>query len=253
MTNRYAGKCYKCRRAVEPGAGRCWKFRGRWYVACSECSGPKDEAGTSAPKREVSSAPKPPVYPLDRIVPPAAKCRSRRELMARYLLACGYHVEAEGHKRWVLAKPGKADKYFLGGQGGVRCGPCVTKSFSRTDETRWDTVKAEVKKLAAEEAKAKADQVPTGGLFAGNEGSVGPGEAVVVENPFGVNLGRTVVDYSGAEGEERASWDRAYYRGGARFPCPTCGEPDRITAKGRSLGHQCDSCADNAEAGVPGY
>lgn len=31
------------------------------------------------------------------------------------------------------------------------------------------------------------------------------------------------------------------------LPCPTCGEPDRLTPKDRSLGYQCNSCADRAE------
>ena len=31
------------------------------------------------------------------------------------------------------------------------------------------------------------------------------------------------------------------------LPCPTCGEPNRLTPKDRSLGYQCDSCADADE------
>jgi len=31
------------------------------------------------------------------------------------------------------------------------------------------------------------------------------------------------------------------------LPCPTCGEPDRLTPKDVRLGYQCDSCADQAE------
>jgi hypothetical protein len=31
------------------------------------------------------------------------------------------------------------------------------------------------------------------------------------------------------------------------LPCPTCGEPDRLTPRDRSLGYQCDSCADLEE------
>jgi hypothetical protein len=33
------------------------------------------------------------------------------------------------------------------------------------------------------------------------------------------------------------------------LPCPTCGEPDRLTPLDRQLGYQCDSCADRAERG----
>lgn len=31
------------------------------------------------------------------------------------------------------------------------------------------------------------------------------------------------------------------------LPCPTCGEPDRLTPTDRRLGYQCDTCADRAE------
>jgi len=31
------------------------------------------------------------------------------------------------------------------------------------------------------------------------------------------------------------------------LPCPTCGEPDRLTPADRALGYQCDECADSAE------
>jgi hypothetical protein len=28
------------------------------------------------------------------------------------------------------------------------------------------------------------------------------------------------------------------------LPCPTCGEPDRLTPEDRALGYQCDDCAE---------
>ena len=31
------------------------------------------------------------------------------------------------------------------------------------------------------------------------------------------------------------------------LPCPTCGEPDRLTPADVQLGYQCDFCADEAE------
>jgi len=31
------------------------------------------------------------------------------------------------------------------------------------------------------------------------------------------------------------------------LPCPTCGEPDRLTPADRRLGYQCDPCADRQE------
>lgn len=31
------------------------------------------------------------------------------------------------------------------------------------------------------------------------------------------------------------------------LPCPTCERPNRLTRRDRSLGYQCNSCADRAE------
>jgi hypothetical protein len=31
------------------------------------------------------------------------------------------------------------------------------------------------------------------------------------------------------------------------LPCPTCGEPNRLTPADKRRGYQCDSCADAAE------
>ena len=33
-------------------------------------------------------------------------------------------------------------------------------------------------------------------------------------------------------------------------PCPTCGEPNRLTPKDVRLGYQCDGCANASEGGV---
>lgn len=33
------------------------------------------------------------------------------------------------------------------------------------------------------------------------------------------------------------------------LPCPTCGEPDRLTPEDVRHGYQCDDCADNLEGG----
>jgi len=33
------------------------------------------------------------------------------------------------------------------------------------------------------------------------------------------------------------------------LPCPNCGAKNRLTPEDRSLGYQCDSCADQAERG----
>lgn len=37
-----------------------------------------------------------------------------------------------------------------------------------------------------------------------------------------------------------------------KHPCPTCGRPNRLTARDVQLGYQCNSCADAAE-GHGGY
>lgn len=34
------------------------------------------------------------------------------------------------------------------------------------------------------------------------------------------------------------------------LPCPTCGEPDRLTPLDVAEGYQCDNCADALERGV---
>lgn len=33
------------------------------------------------------------------------------------------------------------------------------------------------------------------------------------------------------------------------LPCPTCGQPDRLTPKDVNLGYQCNQCADQCEGG----
>ncbi len=38
MRNNYAGICYRCSTAVEPGAGHFERFRGGWRVQHAECA-----------------------------------------------------------------------------------------------------------------------------------------------------------------------------------------------------------------------
>ena len=46
----------------------------------------------------------------------------------------------------------------------------------------------------------------------------------------------------------RDPWGNSALHPGKRtLPCPTCGEPNRLTAKDVASGYQCDQCADNAE------
>ena len=33
------------------------------------------------------------------------------------------------------------------------------------------------------------------------------------------------------------------------LPCPTCGQPDRLTPADKARGYQCDRCADMLENG----
>jgi hypothetical protein len=42
---------------------------------------------------------------------------------------------------------------------------------------------------------------------------------------------------------------RATRRNPRNLPCPTCGQPNRLTPADRAQGYQCDSCADRAERG----
>jgi predicted RNA-binding Zn-ribbon protein involved in translation (DUF1610 family) len=35
------------------------------------------------------------------------------------------------------------------------------------------------------------------------------------------------------------------------YPCPTCGEANRLTVEDRRRGYQCDPCADRAEGYEP--
>ena len=34
------------------------------------------------------------------------------------------------------------------------------------------------------------------------------------------------------------------------LPCPTCGQPNRLTPADKRLGYQCDECADRAEGKI---
>lgn len=39
----------------------------------------------------------------------------------------------------------------------------------------------------------------------------------------------------------------ALHPGRRCHPCPTCGEPRRLTSRDKAKGYQCDACADRAE------
>ena len=42
---------------------------------------------------------------------------------------------------------------------------------------------------------------------------------------------------------------RANKRNPRNLPCPTCGEPNRLTPLDKRAGYQCDDCADRDEMG----
>ena len=43
---------------------------------------------------------------------------------------------------------------------------------------------------------------------------------------------------------------RSALRAGKRnLPCPTCGEPNKLTVRDVECGYQCDTCADSQERG----
>lgn len=47
-----------------------------------------------------------------------------------------------------------------------------------------------------------------------------------------------------AEPGGRSALRRAHKHNPRNLPCPTCGEPNRLTPKEESLGFQCEECAE---------
>jgi hypothetical protein len=45
----------------------------------------------------------------------------------------------------------------------------------------------------------------------------------------------------------RSALRRASRSNPRNLPCPTCGEPNRLTPADRAKGYQCDACADRDE------
>lgn len=54
-------------------------------------------------------------------------------------------------------------------------------------------------------------------------------------------------DFDIEEDVVRARYDRAMKRGGRRYPCPTCGEPKRLTLAEKNKGYHCTRCTARAE------
>lgn len=47
----------------------------------------------------------------------------------------------------------------------------------------------------------------------------------------------------------RSALRAASKRNPRNLPCPTCGQPNRLTPRDVALHYQCDSCADKLERG----
>lgn len=47
----------------------------------------------------------------------------------------------------------------------------------------------------------------------------------------------------------RSALRRSTPKNPRNLPCPNCGAKNRLTPKDRSLGYQCDECADKLERG----
>ena len=45
----------------------------------------------------------------------------------------------------------------------------------------------------------------------------------------------------------RSALRAASKRNPRNLPCPTCGQPNRLTPRDRALGYQCDACANRDE------
>jgi predicted RNA-binding Zn-ribbon protein involved in translation (DUF1610 family) len=52
-----------------------------------------------------------------------------------------------------------------------------------------------------------------------------------------------------AEPDGRSALRAASRSNPRNLPCPNCGIKNRLTPRDRSLGYQCDTCADRAERG----
>jgi len=64
---------------------------------------------------------------------------------------------------------------------------------------------------------------------------------------------RHVSDYYDEDKEILNKYLRHRAKGGKKYPCPTCGEPNALTKYEKRHGFQCDACADKAEAGIDGF
>ena len=60
-------------------------------------------------------------------------------------------------------------------------------------------------------------------------------------------------DFYDEDTAELNKYLRKQNKGGKKYPCPTCHEPNRLSQYEKKQGYQCDECADNAEAGIPGF
>lgn len=74
------------------------------------------------------------------------------------------------------------------------------------------------------------------------EGFEIPGEPDYLDDPYDDDP-----DFADPGG--RSALRATTYGNPRNLPCPTCGEPNRLTPADRQRGYQCDHCADRAERG----
>ena len=54
-----------------------------------------------------------------------------------------------------------------------------------------------------------------------------------------------------AEPGGRSAMRAASKRNPRNLPCPSCGQPNRLTPRDKALGYQCNACADRDEGYGP--
>jgi hypothetical protein len=65
------------------------------------------------------------------------------------------------------------------------------------------------------------------------------------EEDFDCEFGEFEIDFE--RPGENSALRRATRDNPRNLPCPTCGQPNRLTPQDRALGYQCDTCADTQE------
>lgn len=169
MSNKFSGKCYKCGISVAPGEGRTWRFRGRWYVACRECSGHREAlVGASEVPPEVSSGRVEAAEVVAEVVDSRCRCRQCGQVLAQFErgrgkcnvyggLCAGCFAEAGRRASEALESPDFVP-LFPDADPAVVLKPVET--VAKPDEEAADlySPKSEAERRAAREAFHKARQ-----------------------------------------------------------------------------------------------